>query len=119
MGEGPQASTPSARLPAPLRHQGQGVPGSRRAEPCLQEWPQPSLPTPFPTPPSHRDPHPYPALCFLDLSEMPSRAMSLLKTMIPMSIFTWGPAKQGEGDMVTGCAPGRESPRWELECREG
>jgi len=29
-----------------------------------------------------------PALCFLDLSEMPSRAMSLLKTMIPMSIFT-------------------------------
>lgn len=38
---------------------------------------------------------PYPALCFLDLSEMPSRAMSLLKTMIPMSIFTWGPRGVG------------------------
>lgn len=38
----------------------------------------------------HR-PSPYPALCFLDLSETPSRAMSLLKTMIPMSMFTWGP----------------------------
>lgn len=37
-------------------------------------------------------PSPYPALCFLDLSEMPSRAMSLLKTMIPMSMFTWGPS---------------------------
>lgn len=27
MGEGLQLSTPSARLPAPLRHQGQGAPG--------------------------------------------------------------------------------------------
>lgn len=36
-------------------------------------------------------PSPYPALCFLDLSDTPSRAMSLLKTMIPMSMFTWGP----------------------------
>lgn len=31
----------------------------------------------------------YPARCFLDLSEMPSRDMSLLNTTIPMSIFTW------------------------------
>lgn len=31
----------------------------------------------------------YPARCFLDLSEIPSRDMSLLKTTIPMSMFTW------------------------------
>lgn len=31
----------------------------------------------------------HPARCFLDLSEMPSRDMSLLNTTIPMSIFTW------------------------------
>lgn len=31
----------------------------------------------------------YPARCFLDLSEMPSRDMSLLNTTIPISIFTW------------------------------
>lgn len=30
----------------------------------------------------------YPARCFLDLSEMPSRDMSLLNTTIPISIFT-------------------------------
>lgn len=32
----------------------------------------------------------YPARCFLDLSEMPSRDMSLLNTMMPTSIFTLG-----------------------------
>lgn len=31
----------------------------------------------------------YPARCFLDLSEMPSRDISLLNTTIPISIFTW------------------------------
>lgn len=32
----------------------------------------------------------YPALCFLDLSEMPSLDMSLLKTTIPISMLTCG-----------------------------
>lgn len=36
----------------------------------------------------------YPARCFLDLSEMPSRDMSLLKTTIPMSMFTWREAQR-------------------------
>lgn len=31
----------------------------------------------------------YPARCFFDLSEMPSRDISLLNTTIPMSIFTY------------------------------
>lgn len=32
----------------------------------------------------------YPALCFLDLSEMPSLDMSLLKTTIPINMLTCG-----------------------------
>lgn len=39
----------------------------------------------------------YPARCFLDLSEMPSRDMSLLKTMMPTSMFTLGGAEPGLG----------------------
>lgn len=70
-------------LPAPLMYQGQGA----LVVSSNPESPRTLPPTPLPTRPSTETP-PYPALCFLDLSEMPSRAMSLLKTMIPMSIFT-------------------------------
>lgn len=41
----------------------------------------------------------YPARCFLDLSEMPSRDMSLLNTTIPISMFTWE-RHRGEFDQV-------------------
>lgn len=37
----------------------------------------------------------YPARCFLDLSEMPSRDMSLLNTMMPTSMFTLGESGAG------------------------
>ena len=82
-------------LPAPLMHQGQGAPVASSSP----ESPRVAVAHP-PYSISHkaksqRPPSPYPALCFLDLSEMPSRAMSLLKTMIPMSIFTWGPGGVG------------------------
>lgn len=77
-------------LPAPLMHRGQGAP----VAPSGPEPPRVASALP-PYITSHeaasqRPLSPYPALCFLDLSEMPSRAMSLLKTMIPMSMFTWG-----------------------------
>lgn len=64
-------------------------------------------------------PSPYPALCFLDLSDTPSRAMSLLKTMIPMSMFTWGPGWSRAGEeRITRCPRGKDTPRWELKVRE-
>lgn len=37
----------------------------------------------------------YPARCFLDLSEMPSRDMSLLNTMMPTNMFTLGESGAG------------------------
>lgn len=100
-------------LPAPLMHQGQGAlvasasPESPRVPalpPCIISHKAKSQP-------------PYPALCFLDLSEMPSRAMSLLKTIIPMSIFTWGSSEGGRQDHQVPSwqgnphvSPGRETP---------
>lgn len=46
--------------------------------------------------------------------------MSLLKTMIPMSMFTWGPGgaeRERQGQQVPS-GQGPPSPRWELEVRE-
>lgn len=75
-------------------------------------------PCSFPGKAELQRPSPYPALCFLDLSDTPSRAMSLLKTMIPMSMFTWGPggAKWERQDHQVPW--GKDTPRGQLEARD-